>query len=61
MFNEPLKIQKTQKKANKVTKFNNVLNLLSDFPSMEEGCLKKPEVNLSYSDSYWSIADPRPM
>jgi hypothetical protein len=55
MFNEPLKIQKTQTKANNVTKFNNVLTLLSDFPSMEEGTLAKPEVNRAYSDRYWSV------
>jgi len=55
MFNEPLKIQKTQKKANRVTKFNNVLTLLSDFPSMEEGSLAKPGIYLAYSDRYWSM------
>ena len=55
MFNEPLKIQKTQKKANRVTKFNNVLALLSEFPSMEEGSLAKSEIYLAYSDRYWSV------
>jgi hypothetical protein len=55
MFNEPLKIQKTQKKANRVTKFNNVLTLLFDFPSVEEGSLSKPEIYLAYSDRYWSV------
>lgn len=55
MFNEPLKIQKIQKKANRVTKFNNVLTLLSDFLSMEEGSLAKPEIYLAYSPRYWSV------
>jgi hypothetical protein len=55
MFNEPLKIQKTQKKANRVTEFNNVLTLLSDFPSTEEGSLAKPDVYLAYSDRYLSV------
>lgn len=55
MFNEPLKIQKTQKKANRVTKFNNLLTLLSDSPSMEESSLAKPEIYLAYSDRYWSV------
>jgi len=55
MFNEPLKIQKVQKKANRVTKFNNVLTLLSDFLSMEEGSLAEPEIYLAYYDRYWSL------
>ena len=55
MFNEPLKIQKIQKKANRVTKFNNVLTLLSDFLSTKESSLAKPEIYLAYTDRYWSL------